>query len=341
MLRFLTAGESHGTALITIIEGMVANLPINESEISSELERRQGGIGRSERMKLEKDKARILSGVRGGRTIGSPITIIIDNVDSKDRPEIVTKLRPGHADLAGVKKYNQSDIRNILERASARETASRVAAGAVFKKFLSEFGMTFESKVLSIGGEKDGGKWDALVKKTGEQGDSLGGVFEVKISGVPAGLGSHVHFDRKLDGRLAQALMSIQAVKGVEIGLGFTAAGKKGTEVHDEIFYAGKKYFHKTNNAGGIEGGMSNGEHIIIKAAMKPIATLKTPLNSVDMATKEPCKAHFERADVCAVHAAGVIGESAAAFAVAEAFLEKFGGDSLEETKTHFSSFVL
>ncbi|MFA5103658.1 MAG: chorismate synthase [Candidatus Margulisiibacteriota bacterium] len=341
MLRFLTAGESHGEALITIIEGMVANLPISEAEISAQLERRQGGIGRSERMKLEKDRANILSGVRAGKTIGSPITIIIENVDSKDRTEVVTELRPGHADLAGVIKYNQTDIRNILERASARETASRVAAGAVFRKFLSEFGIILESKVVSIGGEKDESKWDALVKQTETLGDSLGGVFEIVISGAPAGLGSHVHFDRKLDGRLAQAIMSIQAIKGVEIGLGFAVADKKGTQMHDEIFYKDKKYFHKTNNAGGIEGGMSNGEPIIIKAAMKPIATVKKPLNSVDIDTKEPCKAHFERADVCAVHAAAVIGESAAAFVIADAFLEKFGGDSLEETKTHFNSFVV
>ncbi len=341
MLRFLTAGESHGQALVAIIEGMVSNLQIDEAFINSELERRQGGIGRSERMKLEKDKARILSGVRGGKTIGSPICLVIDNIDSKERPEIMTKLRPGHADLAGSKKYNQSDLRNILERASARETASRVAAGAVFKKFLSEFGIRIKSSVLSIGGESDQSKWEDLVARTGKDGDSLGGVFEVIISGAPVGLGSHVHPDRKLDAKLAQALMSIQAVKGVEIGLGFEAASKRGTQVHDEILFSDSRYSHKTNNAGGIEGGMSNGEDIVIKAAMKPIATLKQPLNSVDIRTKEPCKAHFERADVCAVHAAGVIGESAAAYVMADAFLEKFGGDSLEETKTHFQSFMV
>ena len=341
MLRFLTAGESHGPALVAILEGMVSNLPLAEDEITTELKRRQGGLGRSARMELEKDKARILSGVRGGKTIGSPISILIENADSKDRPEIVTKVRPGHADLAGIQKYNQSDVRNILERASARETAARVAVSAVAKKFLAQFGIKLESKVLSIGGESDGSKWNALVERTSEEGNSLGGIFEVSISGVPVGLGSHVHFDRKLDGRLAQAFMSIQAIKGVEIGLGFSVAGKKGTEVHDEIFFAGGKYFHKTNNAGGIEGGMSNGETIVIRAAMKPIATIKTPLDSVDIASKSACKAHFERADVCAVHAAAVIGESAAAFVIAEAFLEKFGGDSLEETKTHFDSFVV
>ncbi len=341
MLRFLTAGESHGKALVAILEGMVANLPLTEEDLDTELGLRQGGVGRSERMKIEKDKAQILSGLRKGKTTGSPIAILIENTDSKDREEVLTRLRPGHADLAGALKYNQSDVRNILERASARETAARVAVGAISKKLLSEFGIKFENRVVSIGGEKDGSKWEALVKRTGEEGDSLGGVFEIKVLNMPIGLGSHVHFDRKLDGRLAQAIMSIQAIKGVEIGLGFGAADKKGTQVHDEIFYAGGKYSHGTNNAGGIEGGMSNGETVVIRAAMKPIATLKKPLNSVDMATKGSCKAHFERADVCAVHAAAVIGSAAAAFVIADAFLEKYGGDSLEEVKSHFSGFML
>ena len=341
MLRFLTAGESHGPALVAILEGMVANLPLSEDDINSELSRRREGIGRSPRMKLEKDTARILSGVRGGKTIGSPISIIIENTDSKDRPEPVTRLRPGHADLAGVLKYNQSDLRNILERASARETAARVAVGAVAKRFLREFGIKAESRVLSIGGEPDGSKWENVVGLAEKDGYSLGGIFEVTISGVPAGLGSHVQYDRKLDAKLAHALMSIQAIKGVEIGMGFAAAGKKGHEVHDAITYSGAKYSHTTNNAGGIEGGISNGEPVVIKAAMKPSATMKTPLDSVDMATKTPCKAHFERADVCAVHAAAVIAEAAAAFVIADAFLEKFGGDSLEETGTHLNAFVI
>jgi chorismate synthase len=341
MLRFLTAGESHGPALVAVLEGMIANLPLSEDDINSELARRQEGIGRSSRMKIEKDRARILSGVRTGKTIGSPIALLIENNDSKDRPEPVTNLRPGHADLAGIQKYNQTDLRNILERASARETAARVAVGAVAKKLLAEFGMSFDSKVLSIGGESDASKWAEVVGDAEKDGYSLGGVFEVNIFGVPAGLGSHVHFDRKLDGRLAQAVMSIQAIKGVEIGMGFGTASKKGTQVHDEITFSNGKYSHKTNNAGGLEGGMSNGETLVIRAAMKPIATMRTPLDSVDISTKAACKAHFERADVCAVHAASVIAGSASAFVIADAFLEKFGGDSLEETRTHFKSFMV
>lgn len=341
MLRFLTSGESHGKALVSILEGMVSNLPISEEEINMELARRKEGLGRSQRMSIEQDKVKILSGVRNGVTIGSPICLMIENIDSLDRPEVVTKLRPGHADLAGVIKYNQSDIRNILERASARETAARVAVGAIVKKFLSEFRIKIESKVLSIGGEKNPSNWEQIVEKAKTEGYSLGGIFEVVIKNVPVGLGSHVHWDRKIDGRLAQAVMSIQAIKGVEIGLGFEAANRNGHEVHDEIYYLNGKYYHKTNNAGGIEGGMTNGEDIIVRAAMKPIATMKKPLNSVDISTKEPCTAHFERADVCAVHSAAVIAESACAFVIADAFLEKYGGDSLEETKTHFNSFVL
>jgi len=341
MLRFLTSGESHGIALVAILEGMVSNLKLSEEDINAELSRRQGGLGRSNRMSIEKDKVKILSGVRRGVTIGSPICLMIENVDSKDRNEIVTKLRPGHADLPGIIKYNQSDIRNILERASARETACRVSVGAIAKKFLSEFDISISSSVLAIGGEKDSSKWDSLVQTAQEEGYSLGGVFEVVAKNVPVGLGSHVHYDRKIDGRLAQSIMSIQAIKGVEIGLGFELASKTGLQAHDEIFYENGKYIRTTNNAGGIEGGMTNGQDIIVRAAMKPIATMKKPLNSVDILTKKPCQAHFERADVCAVHAAAVVAESAVAFVIADLFLEKFGGDSIEEVKTHFKSFMI
>jgi len=338
MLRFLTAGESHGKALVAILEGLVANLPLTEDEINAELLRRQGGIGRSGRMKLEKDNAEILSGVRNGITIGSPIALLIKNEDSSDRTEVMTAPRPGHADLAGSIKYNQKDLRNILERASARETAARVAVGAITKKFLSEFKIKIESDVIALGGSLKQSEWEDLVEKARKEGDSLGGIFEVRITGCPAGLGSHVHWDRKLDGLLAQSIMSIQAIKGVDIGMGFAAANRFGSEVHDEIVLKKGRIGHSSNNAGGIEGGMSNGEPIIIRAAMKPIATLKKPLRSVNLATKKECEAHFERSDVCAVHSAAVIAENAAAFTIAEAFLEKYGGDSLEETLAHFNS---
>lgn len=341
MLRLLTAGESHGKVLIAILEGMVANLPLTENDIDKELSRRREGIGRSERMSIEQDKCEILSGIRKGKTIGSPIALMIKNADSAPRDEKVTKLRPGHADLAGAMKYGQDDVRNILERASARETASRVAAGAVAKKLLIEFGIELASRVISLGGSADQSKWETLVRKTAEEGDSLGGIFEIKIKGAPVGLGSHVHFDRRLDALLAGAVMGIPAIKGVEFASGFENATKKGSQVHDEIFIEAGKFKRKTNNAGGIEGGISNGEDILIRAAMKPIATLKKPLRSVDLATRAPVEAHFERADVCAVHAAGVIGEAVAAMAIANAFLEKFGGDSLEELRAHFKSVVL
>ncbi|MCX5749582.1 MAG: chorismate synthase [Candidatus Saganbacteria bacterium] len=340
MLRFLTAGESHGKALTAILEGMVANMALNEDDINTELLRRQGGIGRSERMKIEKDSAQILSGVRKGHTIGSPICILIENADSSDRAALLTRPRPGHADLAGSIKYNQKDLRNILERASARETAARVAAGAIARKLLSEFKIKIESDVIALGGLLKQNEWKDLVEKARKEGDSLGGIFEVRITGLPAGLGSHVQWDRKLDGLLAQSIMSIQAIKGVDIGMGFGVANRFGSEVHDEIMIKNGKIFHSSNNAGGIEGGMSNGEPVILRAAMKPIATLKKPLRSVDLATKKSCEAHFERSDVCAVHSAAVIAENAAAMVIAGVFLEKFGGDSLEETKAHFASFL-
>ena len=341
MLRFLTAGESHGKMLVAILEGMVANLPLSENDINIELQRRQQGPGRSERMKIEKDEAEIVSGVLKGKTLGSPIALLIKNKAGISGAEVVTKLRPGHADLAGAVKYNQTDIRNILERASARETAARVAVGAVTKKLLSEFKIEVKSKVLEIGGEKNESSWEKLIEKAKTDGDSLGGIFEISITNVPVGLGSYVQADRRLNARLVEAVMSIPAIKGAEIGLGFESAKRSGSKVHDEIFFEDGKFDHKTNNAGGIEGGISNGEPIVIRVAMKPIATIKKPLKSVDFVSKESCEAHIERADVCAVHAAAVVGEAVSSFVIADAFLEKFGGDHLDEVKAHLKSFVI
>jgi chorismate synthase len=373
MLRFLTAGESHGELLMGIIEGMPSGLLIRVTDIDRDLARRQVGYGRGGRMKIEKDSVKIYSGVRWGKTLGSPIGLMIRNKDwenwrDKMSPDPmflntadpVTRPRPGHADLPGALKYGTADIRNILERSSARETAMRVAVGAVAKRLLEEFGVEVISHVLSIGGVfakvpkvspqelrkraeaselhcADQEAEKRMMKKIDEaraSGDSLGGVFELIISGVPIGLGSHCHWDRKLDGKLAGALMSIQAIKGVEIGAGFGAAYKPGSQVHDEIFWNRKQgFYRKTNMAGGIEGGMSNGEAIVLRAAMKPIPTLYKPLRSVDLATKKPFKASVERSDTCAVPAAGVVAEAAAAIEIASAMIEKFGGDSIDEMK--------
>lgn len=385
MLNFLTAGESHGKALIGIIEGMPANLPLSSNDIDQELKRRQSGYGRGGRMKIESDHAVILSGVRWGKTIGSSITLLIENrdfnnwtegmsVDASHAGSIppVTRPRPGHADLAGAIKYNQRDIRNILERSSARETAMRVALGAVAKRFLSEFNIRIGSFVIQIGKEKvDIRTYDLsedelldifnkaeasqvrcpdkdatfrmvnIIDETVKRGDSLGGVFVIFAVGLPVGLGSHIQWSRRLDGRLAQAIMSIQAIKGVEIGSGFKMSDSFGSEVMDEIFYrSGSSFYRKTNHAGGIEGGMTNGMPLIIKAAMKPIPTLTRPLRSVDIITKEQIEAAYERSDVCAVPAASVIGEAMVALIIADAFLEKFGGDSLEEVKNNHKAYV-
>lgn len=379
MLRYLTAGESHGELLLGILEGMPAGLLIRVTDIDSDLARRQMGYGRGGRMKIEKDSVKIFSGVRWGRTLGSPIGLAVRNKDwdnwrAKMSPdpaflnnaEPVTRPRPGHADLAGALKYGATDIRNILERSSARETAMRVAVGAVCKRLLDEFGISITSHVISIGGvyakvekmshreirrktensELRVADYEAekrMIKKIDEAakaGDSLGGIFEVIISGVPVGLGSHVHWDRKLDAKLAAAVMSIQAIKGVEIGSGFGVANRPGSMVHDEIFWTPKSgFFRRTNHAGGIEGGMSNGEDITLRAAMKPIPTLMKPLRSVDMETRKPFKASVERSDVCAVPAAGVVAEAAAAFEIAAAMIEKFGGDSIEEMKRNYEQY--
>lgn len=341
MLRFLTAGESHGKALVAVLEGCPANLSLSAEDINRDLARRQQGYGRGPRMKIEKDKAEILSGLRKGKTIGSPIAILIPNRSTELFEKVVTVPRPGHADLAGALKFNQEDIRNVMERASARETAARVAVGAVARKFLSEFEIRVTSRILEIGGEKTNHTIQEVIKKARKSGDTLGGIFEIVASGVPVGLGSYIQWDKKLDGRLAQAVMSIQAVKGVEIGLGFSYSSSRGSEVHDEIFYSHTKgFYRRTNNAGGLEGGMSNGQSIVLRAAVKPIATLMRPLKSVDLVTKKACEALVERSDISAVEPAAVIGEAVVAFEIANAFLEKFGGDSLEEIRDNFSSYL-
>lgn len=376
-LRFLTAGESHGQALIGILEGLPAGLSLHEEDIARELKRRQMGYGRGNRMKIESDRARILSGVRFGKTLGSPVALHIENKDWKNwqtkmsveeteaRVSAVTIPRPGHADFAGAKKYNHHDIRNVLERASARETAMRVALGAIAKTFLQEMRIlvvshvvqiqSIKSKVSAASGHSnfdwetvnelaDASPVRSLDKKCEAQmmakideakhaGDTVGGVFEVVALNVPVGLGSYVHWDRKLDSRIAAAMMSIPAIKGVEIGLGFEAAARFGSEVHDPIAFdqATGKYDRPSNHAGGLEGGVTNGMPVVVRAAMKPISTLMKPLDSVDMITKENTPAHIERSDVCAVPAASVIGEAILALVLADAFLEKFGGDSLDE----------
>jgi chorismate synthase len=340
MLRYLTAGESHGRALIAILEGCPANLPLSEEEINRELERRQQGYGRGERMKIEADKAEIVSGLRNGKTIGSPIALRIPNQSTELFEKEVTQLRPGHADLAGVLKYNQKDVRNVLERASARETAAKVAVGAIAKKLLSQFKINIFSEVVSLGGASEEAEWKKLIDNAKKEGNTLGGVVEIQATGVPVGLGSYVHGDRRLDGILAQAIMAIPAVKGMEIGMGFGVADQPGSKVQDEIFYnKGKGYYHKTNNAGGIEGGVTNGEPILIRAAVKPIATLKKPLKSVDIATKKSSEAYVERSDISAVEPASVVGEAAVAIVLAAAFLEKFGGDAMEDVVASYKAY--
>lgn len=379
-LHYMTAGESHGKGLTAILEGMPAGLPVRTEEIDRDLARRQVGYGRGGRMKIERDRVEIRGGVRHGVTLGSPIALFVENRDWPNWEDVMavesslpgsakalTRPRPGHADLPGGIKYGHRDLRNVLERSSARETAVRVAVGAVARKLLTEFGIAVISHVTEIGGivvpgdekiprkkllsrvEKsdvrcaDPGIAEKMRRRIDEavrEGDSLGGVFEVRVSNVTVGLGSHVHYDRKLNARLAAAVMSIQAIKGVEIGIGFEVAHRPGSEVHDEIYYSRTKgFYHRTNRAGGIEGGISNGEEIVLRAAMKPIPTLMQPLRSVDIHTKRSFKAGVERSDVCAVPAAGVIAESVVAFEIARAMLEKFGGDSLAEMERNFRGY--
>lgn len=342
MLRYLTAGESHGKCLIAILEGMVAGLCVDKQFIDSELARRQAGFGRGPRMNIEKDKVEILSGIRRGETIASPISLMIENRDfSIDKLAPVSCPRPGHADLAGAIKYNRADIRDILERSSARETAARVAVGAICKLLLAEFKISVSSRVISLGGVTSEKLMTERIASARAKGDTLGGVFEITAAGAPVGLGSFAQADKRLNARIGGALMSIQAIKGVEVGLGFESAKRFGSEVHDAIFYAKSKGFYRqTNNAGGIEGGVSNGQPIVLRCAMKPISTLSNPLPSVDVKTKKSAKAAVERSDVCAVHACAVVGEAVAAFQLADALLEKFGADALEETRRNYQGYL-
>ena len=376
MFRFLTAGESHGRALLAIIEGVPAGLPLDEDCIARDLLRRQAGYGRGGRMQIEQDRAQLLSGVRYGLTMGSPIALLIENRDWEnwkhvmavaplEKPaEPLTHLRPGHADLPGVTKYGLDDVRPVLERASARETAARVAVGAVARRLLEQFGIEIHSHTVAIGPHRaqaghpiDWAKVEkspvrtadaeaeklmvAAIEEARAAGDSLGGIIEVIATGVPIGLGSHVHWDRKLDGRIAQAFMSINAVKGVEVGGGFALAGMKGSQVHDIIESDPQRgWRHTTNRAGGIEGGMSNGEPIVVRAVVKPIPTLARPLPSADLVSGQAAPAHVERSDVCVVPAAGVVGEAALAIVLADAVLEKFGGDHIEETMRNYQSYI-
>jgi len=377
-MKFLNAGESHGKCLTGIIEGFPSNVKIDIKDINKELSRRQIGYGRGKRMEIEKDKIEILSGIRFGKTLGSPISFTIKNKDWEnwkipmavdniyhDENINLTQPRPGHADLPGVIKYRQEDIRNILERASARETASRTAIGVFCKQLLREFDIEIHSRVVNIGGikdvditEKGTNFWDEIeaselrvydkdieskikesIDNAKKEGDTLGGVVEISISNIPVGLGSHTFYDKKIDGIIAQHFMSLQAVKGIEIGDGFKCADNKGSKVHDEIYYE-NKYYRRTNHAGGIEGGITNGEELLVKAAIKPIPTLMKPLNTVDIKTKEKKEASKERSDVCAVPAAGVILENIAAWVITDEFLKKFGGDSLEEIKDNYNKYI-
>lgn len=348
-VRFISGGESHGKRLVCILEGLPAGVKVSSEFVDAELKRRQGGYGRGGRMKIESDRVEFLSGIRFGETIGSPITLSVENLDWKNWTERmsaeglpfgekVTNARPGHADLTGAAKFARADVRDILERSSARETTMRVAAGALCKIFLKACGVEISSEVLSVGGVS-GEKIFPRIDEAKAAGDTLGGIFEVKVSGVPAGLGSHIQWDRKLDAKFAAAFMSIQAVKAVELGDGFSNATKLGSEVHDEIFIRDGKIFRETNRAGGFEGGMSNGEALIIRAAMKPIPTLMKPLRTVDLATKLATTASKERSDTCAIWAAAVVGEAMAALVTADAFVEKFGGDALCDTLTNLENY--
>ena len=408
-LRLLTAGESHGPGLVAVLEGMPYGLPLEPADIDRELARRQGGFGRGGRMKIERDRVQFLGGVRHGRTLGSPIALLIPNRDWENwavamapvapeeppgpaaadwRMRPITRPRPGHADLPGALKYGSRDIRDILERASARETAARVAAGAVARKFLQWFGVRLQSHVLRIGPVAiaspvmayDGQGQPAFdpealaaateaspvrcpdpdasrrmveaIRAAGQEGDTLGGTFEVVVTGLPVGLGSHVSWDRRLEGRLAGALMALNAIKGVEVGLGFASAEQPGSQVHDPIGFRPPEtgahdpwrgptggFFRYRNNAGGIEGGITTGEPLVLRAAMKPLATLRHPLASADLLTGEPFEAHHERSDVCAVPAAAVVAEAIVALELASAWLEKFGGDSVDQVRRHYEAY--
>ena len=380
MLRFLTAGESHGQALVAVLEGLPAGVPVTPKELAAELARRRHGHGRGGRQTFETDRFEIVAGLRHGRTLGSPIAVTIPNtewegryrdlmgVEGESEPsERLTRPRPGHADLVGAQKYGFDDVRNVLERASARETAARVTVGCFCKALLAELGIRVISHVVQIGkvraparvrvsspedldaidaspvrclDDATSKKMVAEIDRVRKARDTVGGVFEVVAFGAPPGLGSHVHWDRKLDGRLAQALMSIQSVKGVEVGDGFTSAGRLGSVAHDEIVVRGGAISRRTARAGGIEGGISTGQAIRARAAMKPFSTVPKPLATVDLSTKEAAVAIKQRTDVCAVPAGGVVGEAVMAFTLAHAVLEKFGGDALEETRRNLDAYV-
>lgn len=389
MIRFLTAGESHGKALTVIIEGFPSNLTIDSEYLNFHLKRRQAGYGRGQRMKIESDTAEIISGIRFKKTLGSPIALMIENKDwenwadvmsptGKFKGEKVSIPRPGHADLVGITKYNFTDIRNSIERSSARETAARVAAGAIARKFLETFGISIGSYVESIGGifpennfinrltnnsvsasfrgwkiseqadrsdvrvieKKQEEKIINLIKQSKKKGDTLGGTFYTIATGVPPGLGSFVHYDKKLDADIAFMFMSINAVKAVSIGTGFTTSMNTGSETHDEIIKKGEKFIRKTNRAGGIEGGISTGMPIIVHAAMKPISTLMSPVKSIDLKNMKTVTARRERSDFVAVPACAIIGESMLAWSIAKFFLLKFGGDSIEETSDNYKNYT-
>ncbi len=381
-LRFLTAGETHGPQLTAIIEGLPSNLNLNFEALNFELARRQKGYGRGRRMQIEKDTADIVGGVRHGYTTGAPVALVVANNDwthwrnimniepiegTDEEKRRVHRPRPGHADLNGGLKYNLKDLRNVLERSSARETAIRVAVGAVAKQLLEKFGIKIAGQVIRIGeieapphnlsldemariteqssvrvvDSETEKKMEAYIDRIKEEGDSIGGIVECIVEGVPVGLGSHVQYDRKLDGRIAQAVMSINAFKGVEIGIGFEAGKLPGSKVHDEILYTEEQGYHRASNRlGGFEGGMTNGMPIVVRGVMKPIPTLYKPLQSVDIDTKEPFTAQVERSDACAVPAASVVLEHVVAWEVAKAFLEKFGGDSIEEVERNVKSYL-
>jgi chorismate synthase len=388
MLRFSTAGESHGEALVALVSGLPAGVPVDQARLDREMERRQKGYGRGGRMRIEQDRAQILSGVRHGKTIGSPVAMTIANRDWANWEEIlpvgegdatkhkaVASPRPGHADLAGSLKYDFADARYVLERSSARETAARVACGALAKMLLRALGVEIASHVVRVGKAelRREASWEEIVALQAKDeillncvdaddealmkaevdvalktGDTIGGVFEVVVHGLPPGVGTHANWDERLDGLLAQAVMSLQAVKAVEIGRGVTAAESLGSVVHDEIGYAGAgdgkdgdftKFSREQNNAGGIEGGISNGEDVVVRGYLKPISTLRRPLGSVSFATREPVKASYERSDVCVVPAAGVVAESMVALTVARLTIEKFGGDSLRELERNYLGY--
>ena len=382
MFRFLTSGESHGISLNVIIDGVPAGFDIDNEYINAQLAKRQVGYGRGGRMKIETDKAIIKSGVRFGKSTGAPIAMEIVNKDfenwkipmssspvdqndenlAKIAEKEITNVRPGHADFAGAIKYDQQDVRNILERSSARETAARVAVGAVAKCVLKQFGIegfsyvlqiaevkadenvvpdekTIESNDLRLADTNVYEQMKAAIDKAKEEGDTLGGKVEVIYKNLPIGLGSHVQWDRKLDGQLAQAVMSIQAVKAVESGMGVDVAKTSGKNTHDEVFFENGKIVRKTNNAGGLEGGITNGENLVVKASMKAIPTMKTPLSSINLKSKEAISAHFERSDTCAVSACGVVADAMVATVLVNAFLEKFGQDNLEQIKRNYSAY--